>query len=298
MKRIATAVVRTLGLACSVFVVTSADAATPRAYVSVNGNDANTCNVPATPCRTYTGAISQVTPGGVVIVMDSGTFGGGTISQSVTIDAPAGVVALAATPIIVNPGSGNTVVLRGLTFQAATPGSGTGITQQSGRLFVENSVIDGWFIGLTSNAAAEGLYVTGSVFRNQTVFGGVYVMTGSTAEVAIDGSTFERNAVGAQLEGGIGRVSNSVFSANAGGLSAQGQGTLYTVQRCEVSSNAGSGLHAIDNAVLRVSHSTISSNGFGLINGGLGAVVQSYGNNVIISNATNTAGTIGVATLQ
>jgi hypothetical protein len=281
-----------------VSVVTSVHAATPRAYVSVNGNDLNTCNVPTTPCRTYTGAISQTTAGGVVIVMDSGTFGGGTISQSVTIDAPAGVVALAATPIIVNPGSGNTVVLRGLTFQAATPGSGTGITQQSGRLFVENSVINGWFIGLTSDAAAEGLYVTGSVFRNQTVYAGLFVATGSTAEVTIDGSIFEKNAVGAELDGGIGRVSNSVFSANVNGAAVQGQGTLYTVQRCEVSSNVSIGLYAIDNAVLRVSHSTISSNGTGLQNGGLGGVVQSFGNNVIIANAANTVGTIGAATLQ
>src|SRR5262245_61423611 len=77
-------------------------AVAPRAYVSVNGNDLNTCNVPATPCRTYTGAISQVTVGGEVIVLDSGTFGGGTISQSVTINAPSGIIALAATPITVN----------------------------------------------------------------------------------------------------------------------------------------------------------------------------------------------------
>jgi hypothetical protein len=271
----------------------SAEAATPRAYVSVNGNDANTCNVPATPCRTYTGAITQVTPGGEVIVLDSGTFGGGTISQSVTINAPAGVVALSATSLIVNPGAGLVVVLRGLTFQAPVPGSGTAIDHQSGTLFVENTVVDGWQNGLTSTSAAEGLFVKGSVFRNNTT--GLSVQSGSTAKVAIDESFFERNETGIGVVGGSGRVSNTMMTANTFGAAFFAGEFLF--ERCELSGNGNFGLYAVS-ATLRVSHSTMTRNGVGIENGGSGAVVESFGNNVIRGNGTNTLGTITTVALQ
>jgi hypothetical protein len=261
--------------------------------VSVNGNDLNTCNVPTTPCRTYTGAISQTTPGGVVIVMDSGTFGGATITQSVTIDAPAGVVALSATPIIVNAVQ---VVLRGLTFQAPVPGSGTAITHQGGALFVENVVVDGWSVGLVSSDFAGGLYVKGSVFRNQANYG-LQVQFGNQGSVAIDGSFFERNAVGLLLAGGKGRVSNTVISANNSGGWVQEMGE-FTFHRCRVFGNSILGLYAVLNATLRVSQSTITRNATGLQNGGSGAVVESFSNNAILGNTTETSGTVTPVVLQ
>jgi hypothetical protein len=298
MKRFSKTVVRTLGFACCWLAVSSAEAATPRAYVSVNGNDANTCNVPATPCRTYTGAISQVTAGGTVIVLDSGTFGGGTISQSVTINAPSGIVALAATAITVNPGAGNKVVLRGLTFQAATPGFGTAITHQSGRLFVENTVVDGWYEGLVVAPGAEELFVKASIFRNQDDVG-LLVAPDNTALLTVEDSFFERNNSGIFAQGGHGLVSQSVISSNSyAGLVTQGGGWL-TLLRCEMVGNANIGAYA-DGAgtVLRVSASTITGSSTGLTNGGSGAVVESFGNNAIRGNTTNTFGTITTVTLQ
>jgi hypothetical protein len=287
----------TSGLVCSLLAWSSAEAATPRAYVSVNGNDANTCNVPTTPCRTYVGAISQVTPGGQVIVLDSGTFGGGTISQSVTINAPSGIVALAATAITVNPGAGNTVVLRGLTFQAAVPSIGTAITHQSGRLFVENTVVDGWNQGLISESGAEGLFVKGSIFRNQNQ-NGLWVQSGNTALLTVEDSFFERNASALSAQGGHGFVSQSVMSSNFNAVVLQG-GASFTLQRCEIAGNQNIGAYADDpGTVLRVSASTVTGNDTGLMNGG-GAVVESFGNNVIRGNTSaNTSGTITTVTLQ
>jgi hypothetical protein len=298
MKSYAKTVVRTLGFACCWFTVTSAEAATPRAYVSVSGNDLNTCNVPATPCRTYTGAISQVTPGGTVVVMDSGTFGGGTISQAVTINAPAGVVALAATPIVVNPGSGNAVVLRGLTFQAPTPGTGTAIAQESGALFLENVVVDGWYDGVTASAAGEGLFVKGSIFRNGSNYG-LYVFAGNTATVNVDDSFFERSYVGMMLLGGTGRVSNTVITGNSYGGYVQNAGVEFTFEHCKVSGN-GYGFYAnVIGTILRVSGSTITRNSnIGLYNQSSLALVESHGNNSIRGNGSNTAGTITVVPLQ
>jgi hypothetical protein len=264
----------------------------------VNGNDLNTCNVPTTPCRTYVGAISQVTPGGTVVVMDSGTFGGGTITQSVTINAPAGVVALAATPLVVNPGAGNVVVLRGLTFQAAAPGSGTGITHQSGTLFLENSVVDGWFNGLESQSGAQGLYVKSSVFRNQSNSFGLWVQLGNTQNLGIEDSFFERNVAALVLEGGTGRVSNTVLAGNTYGAVVSNAGVEFTFQRCEVSGNINAGLLVDVGATVRVSFSTLTRNAFGLQNNGGGATLQSFNNNVILGNTTNTSGTITGVVLQ
>jgi hypothetical protein len=294
MKRYAKTVVRTLGIACCWFTVTSAEAATPRAYVSVNGNDLNTCNVPTTPCRTYTGALTQVTAGGEVIVLDSGTFGGGTISQAVTINAPLGVVALAATPIIVNPGAGNEVVLRGLTFQAATPGTGTAITHQSGTLYVENSVVDGWMDGLLSSST-ERLFVKESIFRNNAN-AGVWA-SGATVSVAVDDSFFEGNGlVGVLLDGGSGRVSNTIMTGNNYGGAAENSQLNFV--RCESSGNQR-GLAALVNGLVRVSESTVTRNSlYGLSNANVSGTLETFGNNVVRGNATDTFGVITSTTVQ
>jgi hypothetical protein len=126
---------------------------------------------------------------------------------------------------------------------------------------------------------------------------GLYVQ-GGIATVAIDRSFFQRNGLGLRLDGGFGRLSNSVLTGNgSGGAAVIGPGTELTVQRCEVSGN-GVGLSANSNGTLRASESTITRNTTGLKNYGSSAVVESYGNNIVASNTTNTSGTIGSATLQ
>jgi hypothetical protein len=135
-------------LSLSTLGVHDAGAQVARVFVSVTGNDANTCSNVATPCRTLAGGISQVDVDGEVIVLDSGSYAGGTIAKAVKINVPAGVVAFSGLPIVVNPGAGKVVVLRGLTIKAADVGSGNGIEHQTGTLSIENTVVDGWNYGL------------------------------------------------------------------------------------------------------------------------------------------------------
>ena len=128
------------------------------------------------------------------------------------------------------------MVIRGLTLKSATAGAYTGIAHQSGTLFVENSVLDGWEDGLVSTNA-ERLFVKGSVFRNQA-FHGVSVSASGSPIVAIDDSFFEDNgSSGLSLNAGTGRVSNSVLTGNTRGARAYGN-AVYTFQRCEISSNS------------------------------------------------------------
>jgi hypothetical protein len=94
-----------------------------RVFVSASGNDGNVCSNVATPCRTFSGGILQVDAGGEVIVLDTGSYGGTTITKAVTINVPTGFVAFCAQPIVINAPGAN-VVLRGLTIDRV---SGNGI---------------------------------------------------------------------------------------------------------------------------------------------------------------------------
>jgi hypothetical protein len=274
-----------------------AHAQVSRVFVSVDGNDANTCSNIATPCRTLAAGISQVDAQGEVIVIDSGSYAGGTITKSVKINVASGVVAFSGLPITVDPGAGGTVVLRGLTLKAATVGSGYGITHQSGTLFVENTVVDGWQRGLSSQGAAQSLFVKGSVFRNHAHFG-LSVAGGTTVAFAIDDSFFENNAShGLVFNGGRGRVSNSVLTRNQVGALVESPAAVATFQRCEVANNTNSGLTAADGSTLRISGSTIVRNElYGVVNSG--ATIESFGNNVIRGNVVDTSGTLTTVALQ
>ena len=61
--------------ACGLVLAAASDGrALARAFVSINGNDANFCSATA-PCRTLTGAMANVSAGGEVVMVDSGLFG-------------------------------------------------------------------------------------------------------------------------------------------------------------------------------------------------------------------------------
>jgi hypothetical protein len=64
------------------------------------------------PCRTLNAGVSQVDPAGEVIVIDTGSFAGANITKAVRISVPAGVTAFSASPITVNAGASDVVVIR------------------------------------------------------------------------------------------------------------------------------------------------------------------------------------------
>src|SRR5262245_47053215 len=169
-----------------------AQAQISRVFVSVTGNDANVCSNVATPCRTLVGGIAQVDANGEVIVTETGSYAGATITKSVKINVPAGLTAFSGLPVVSNPGAGNTVVIRGLTLKAATPGAGTGLTQLSGALIVENSVIDGWDTGIRVTAT-DPVSISGTTVRNNLATG-IFVQANST--VTIQDSRLIGNGLG------------------------------------------------------------------------------------------------------
>ena len=272
----------------ALLVAGSAEAQISRVFVSINGNDANVCSNIATPCRTFSGGVSQVDAQGEVIVIDSGSYAGGTINKSAKINVAAGVVAFSGLPITVNPGGGGTVVIRGITLKALTPGSGTGINLVTGNLFVESSVLDGWATGVGVGVAAK-VYLMDTTLRNNTV--GVDVTAG--AQVSVDNARLENNGTGLQASAGQAVLTRAVLSGNTTGASATGTSQV-TLHKCQVANN-GTGVNAAGGTA-RVSDSTVSGNTTGLNQSS--GILESFQNNQVGGNTANTAGSITNVALQ
>jgi hypothetical protein len=305
MKRIAAAVVPSFGFVCSIFIVTSVQAIAPRAYVSVNGNDANTCSNPATPCRTFTGAIAQVTSGGEVVVLDSGTFGGGTISQAVTINAPAGVAALAATPIIINAGASDVVTLRGITFVSPSPGTGIALTFNGGAgLNVEQCTFHGWNNGISVLAAGK-LNVADTTVRD-SASAGIYLHASSgTIQASFERVRLLGNYNGLYVDSGANATIKNSLAAGSGNtgllaLSFDALNSELSIEDC-VSTNNATGVGATSFSTgfgtVRISTSTITNNLTGLYQASLGVLVSRV-NNTVEGNSSDTSGTIGSFTAR
>ena len=112
-----------------------ARAASERTFVASYGADSNSCSV-AAPCRTFAAALGLTAAGGEVVALDSAGYGLVTITQSVSISAPAGIYAGITAPILNGSGvlidaPGATVVLRGLTIASSAVTFGTGLTVQA-----------------------------------------------------------------------------------------------------------------------------------------------------------------------
>src|ERR1044072_4405573 len=75
----------------------SATQAIPRTYVTMSGNDNNTCAFNS-PCRTFNEAVTKTDAGGEVIALETGSYGFVTIDKPLSIIAPPGVNAEIAPP--------------------------------------------------------------------------------------------------------------------------------------------------------------------------------------------------------
>jgi uncharacterized repeat protein (TIGR01451 family) len=266
-----------------------------RVFVSVLGLDTNDCSNIATPCRTLNAAMAQVAVDGEVIVIKSGSYAGGAITKGVKIDVASGVVAFSGQPISIDAGSGR-VVLRGLTLKAVTPGLGTGILVQSAAaVFVENSVVDGWDIGIHQAGVPQGggseVFVTDTTIRNNNT--GLYAAAGGTA---ILDTRVSNNGIGLAADYATLSVRGATLSGNVTGIDAHNKSSV-TVEKSQIAHNGiGITLPASSLSTVRLSRSVVSGNTIGLEN--VDGTLEVSGNNVIRGNTTNTSGMITPGGLQ
>jgi hypothetical protein len=271
--------------------------AAARVFVSVDGSDMNTCSNVATPCRTFDASVAQVDPGGEVIVLASGSYGGVIIAKSVKINAPVGIVAFTAATIQVN-GPGNTVALRGLTIKALTPGTGNGILFTAGaNLQVENCVLDGWNNGIEVSGAGH-VTVVDTIIRNTGSTGfasGIHIDHANAVAMIDNVRAIDGGNNGFGVTAGKATVRNSVSAGNVNqGAFVQGPSTeLHVATSALVNGSAGAGSFQ---GTLRISGSVLTGNTVGLLQSG--GTLESFGNNAVRGNGTNASGTITSVALQ
>jgi hypothetical protein len=253
----------------------------------------NTCSNIATPCRSFSGGITQVDPGGEVIVIDSGSYGGVTITKSVAVNVPPGVVAFTAQPIVINGGVNDVITLRGLTSKALTFQSNNGINFNSGAaLHIENCVFSSWGMGLSVNAAGK-ISVRDSIFRDNDR--GIQASANSgLVQISVDGSRFDHNGTGGFVTFGNVRASLRHCSASGNGngiLLATATGTdLVDLESCDAEGN-GTGVATSNSGpgTVRLSNCSITGNTTGIdITGGFSMLSRS--NNTIRDNGADRAG--------
>lgn len=234
---------------------TPAYAQPTRTWVSGVGDDANPCSRTA-PCRTFAGALSKTVASGEINCLDSGGFGGVTITKAIAIKCAGvvgGVIVAQTNGITINAGTTDKVVIEGLDIEGLSSlggGSFNGINIIQARdVLVRNTTIRGFTEASTGN--------------------GILVNTTTAVRVVLDNTSIFNNRTGVAVKstagpGASARVFNSVFYANSvAGVATDG---------------------AINSVYLSNVRMTGSPKAASNLNGG---VTYTYGNNVLNTGSTD-----------
>lgn len=297
--RITKATIMMMGLllTCLGFVST-AHADGLRSYISPSGSDNRPCTRNQ-PCRTFDAALAKTDAGGEIIALETGTYDPTTITKAITLAAAPGAdVAIRATSgnaVTVNTGTGDTIVLRGLRLG----GPGKNVAGTNGVLVdivsptccitvhLENTIITDFEDGVQMNLGVGArMLVSDSVLRfNKN--GVNFSVGGAEANGAsFERTRFEHNDIGLlALNGNSITVSNSIATGNGVGVQTDGGKvdlfhSVVTKNSTGVKTNTGS---------VRMGYSSVVGNGTGVSTGS--GLVHSMGNNMIVNNDIDVAGT-------
>ncbi len=194
----------TFALALAALAPADAAAIVQRTFVASTGNDANPCSL-AQPCRGFARAITQTSPSGEVIVLDSAGYGP-VIDHEVRVDhrgggIHAGITVFSGDGITVNI-PGGVVVLRGSTISGQGGENGIHLLAAQ-RLRVESCVISNMGVdGVMHSANATELIVIDTIARDN---GGSGIGGDSNAFVVLDHVRSEHNGTNWLLHGCFGR---------------------------------------------------------------------------------------------
>lgn len=224
------------------------DAQATRTWVSGVGDDVNPCSRTA-PCKTFAGAISKTAVNGEINCLDPAGFGAVTIIKSITIDCTGtlgSILGAGTNGMIINIADADvakTVRIRGVSLNGASTGiNGIRILAAS-KVFVENSVIDGFTAsGISAeNAGAGQITVSRSSIRNNGT--GIGAAPKELADVFVSESLIAGNGVGllSSANSTI-RISNNIITRNATGLSTANKGSIISFGNNALSGNTTDGI--------------------------------------------------------
>lgn len=282
-----------------------------RAYLSIEGSDANPCTV-AAPCRLLPAALAAVAAGGEVWMLDSANYNTGTVNidKSVTILAVPGAVGslVAASANAINVATaGVNVTLRNLVIVPLTGATGTfsGIEMTAGAsLVVDRCVIANMSnIGIFVRTPARVRIVDSTVRGNAGTGIWVEALTASSttlvdiAGVTVDGN-FNQGLVASSGNATaaikITLKDSRVVQTNGSGVVVQslvGGAVTLSASNNLISNNGSAGLLGFGAGTkVWASGNTVSGNGNGFMSSG--ALFESANDNAVRNNTNNVTGTI------
>jgi len=242
-----------IAFALSLFAAAVGAATAQRTFVASTGNDANACSI-AAPCRGFARAITQTSAGGEIIVLDSAGYGHVTITQGVSIIAPAGVYAGISVfsgddGIVVNAAAGDKITVRGLVVNGQ--GGNQGIVYLTGaELEIDRCIVSGMLgDGITIGSVAGTTTIADTIVERNGGFGINFLDRSSGIGTGVLTSVrVSNNSHGLLI--GVGyqvQVRTSVFHQNsAGGVIVQtdtnGGPTVLDMTGSLVSDNGNYGI--------------------------------------------------------
>jgi hypothetical protein len=286
-------------------------ATVPRAFVSVNGSDANPCSA-VQPCRSFNQALTVVEAGGEIVVQDSGGYSTGfTITHSVTIDAAgfnASVISTTTSDLCtINTGTTDRVVLRGISFHGANIGNDAIHVARVGSLYVEHCSIAEFANEGVAMVNGGNLWVTDTDIRACTAVGVAVETSSSLAPANLFGHDSRLTECGTGVflaANNGGRATGLLRNCSAAlggdgflvGSNSSGNASL-ALTNCRAVGNANglfAQLSGTGNATIRISNCVVTGNTTGIstaASGGGTALVlgTGAGTNVISGNRTNGA---------
>jgi hypothetical protein len=291
-----------LGLFIFLGVGASASAQLARGFVSVTGDDGNSCSR-LSPCRTIYKGYLATAPNGEIIILDSGDYQGTTITTSVTISAAPGVQAAVTSAgggavFTINAGSSDRIVLRGLEMDGSGGGPATGILIYGfGSLVVEHCVIHNMIGSSGIQVTASGYLSVKDTEVRDCGYAGIDVAPESLGPAA---AVIESCRIVRNVQFGIRAADNasvavidSVLSWNGSGARSQpllGVLSELNVYDCLIHGNKYNGVENIGTGTsgggtVRVADSLITDNEMGLA-GIAGSSILTRGDNTIEGNST------------
>jgi len=238
-------------IAVGVAMASPAAAAIDQTWISASeGLDSGSC-LPIAPCATLAYAVARTSPGGAIIVMDSGNYGVATIDRAITVRGELGQP-LMVVSITVNAGANDKVVIENVALEGKAPAASIAYPYgirvlQAADVFVRQATINDY------NAAG-------------TVGSGVYINSTTQTRVTMDETSLFNNTVG-------------VFVTSVGG------NAHLKMFRSLVLSNVESGVRVVgtgNDAMFSGNQMLGSANSLDLQSGG---AARSFGNNALTSGA-------------
>jgi hypothetical protein len=277
------AIAAALALAVTLPAVT-AQAQSPRTFVSAAGSDSNPCSF-AAPCRHFQAAVNATSAGGEVDALDPAGYGPITISHAITIEGQGwSYIAPPASGngITINAVSGN-VTIRGVSLNGVgITGNPNGIVFNSGSsLTVTNCIVQNFAgnvvaggIGIMFNPVASASGLIDHVVATNNQFGiSIFGSLSATSTVAISNSIASDNSqIGILIVPGItSTVSIDNVSANGNTRGIDGESpAIVTLGRSVVTGNTNFGIeNGTSNTFYSYQDNRIDGNTAGNIDGAL-----------------------------